>query len=299
VVEQLFCKQLAVGSNPSAGSTSRHPGTSEPLFGGRASGSDEAQRAHERFESTRTCGHGLLRIWRRYTRPVFGRKEATASTEDATKALYVHLAFDGGIFVVRGDGRQAWMTRARLDDELVELRASGGRLIYSRDDPEHEPSEHVHDVFKRIVDSRPAGIQLLEKAHPVAAAHGKQDVTMLMLAAHRGEIGLLTDLIARHVPLEARSNKGYTALMLAANSGKVECARLLLDANADPNARDNQSSTPVMFAAQHGSEEIVRMLLEHGADRSARGDHGRTAADLARQKGHQATVNLLEQSPPA
>jgi hypothetical protein len=57
----------------------------------------------------------------------------------------------------------------------VELRASGGRLIYSRDDPEHEPSDHVNDLFKRIVDSRPAGIQLLEKAHPVAAAHGKQE----------------------------------------------------------------------------------------------------------------------------
>jgi Ankyrin repeats (many copies) len=230
---------------------------------------------------------------------VFGRKEATATTEDATKALYVHLAFDGGIFVVRGDGRQAWMTQTRLDDELVELRASGGRLIYSRDDPEHEPSEHVNDVFKRIVDSRPAGIQLLEVAHPVAAAHGKQDVTMLMIAAHRGEIGLLTDLIARHVPLEARSNKGYTALMLAANSGKVECTRLLLDANADPNARDHKSSTPLMFAAQRGFEEIVRMLLENGADRSASGDHGRTAADLARQNGHQATVSLLDQFRPA
>ena len=154
--------------------------------------------------------HTVAQPWI-HSRACFGRKGAKPSTEDAKKALYVHLASDGGIFAVRGTGQQAWLTKAQLDTELSELSGSGGRLIYSRDDPDRDPPPYVDDVFKRIVDSKPAGIQLLNEPHPVAGAHAKQDLTVLMMAAHQGDTDRLADLIARRVPPESRSRNGYTA----------------------------------------------------------------------------------------
>src|SRR5947199_8905942 len=71
---------------------------------------------------------------------------------DPTKALYVHLAFDGGIFVVRGrDGQQAWVTQAQLEPELQRVKADGGAILYSRDAPDQEPPPWVTVTFQRFI----------------------------------------------------------------------------------------------------------------------------------------------------
>ena len=46
--------------------------------------------------------------------------------DDPDKALYVHLASDGGILLIRGDtGEQLWTDRDGLRLELEKLRSDG------------------------------------------------------------------------------------------------------------------------------------------------------------------------------
>lgn len=185
--------------------------------------------------------------------------EPAKAGDDAAEALYVHLSDDGGIFVVWGDGRSGWVIESRLEAELLQLRDKGGRLIYSRDNPDQDPPAHVEATFKKMVDSRPAGIQLLPESHPAPKAHREKGFPWLGMAAHRGWRDFLADLIRRGVPLEAKSSReGYTALMLAANAGQEEAVRMLLEAGADFNALDEHGNTPIVFAAQHGHDGIVR-----------------------------------------
>lgn len=99
-----------------------------------------------------------------------GERSARESfTDDPDKALYVHLAFDGGIFVVRGrTGEQLWTDRQGLRAEVERLKERGGLLLYSRESGETDPPAHVEETFKMIVELEPPAVQLVEEPHPEA-----------------------------------------------------------------------------------------------------------------------------------
>jgi hypothetical protein len=93
--------------------------------------------------------------------------------------LYVYLAFDGGIFVVRGEtGEQLWVDRDGLRKELERTRDLGGRLIYGREAGNTEPPAHVEETFKLILEYQ-LPIQLLEEPHPEAVVPPERRRNML------------------------------------------------------------------------------------------------------------------------
>jgi hypothetical protein len=88
--------------------------------------------------------------------------------DDPARALYVYLAFDGGIFVVRGEtGEQLWTDREGLRQELERTRELGGRIMYGREAGDQEPPEHVEETFRLILEYG-LPIQLVEEPHPEA-----------------------------------------------------------------------------------------------------------------------------------
>jgi hypothetical protein len=90
------------------------------------------------------------------------------SEDDPRRALYVYLAFDGAIFVVRGEtGEQLWTDREGLRKELERTRELGGGLIYGREAGDSEPPAHVEETFRLILEYG-LPIQLLEEPHPEA-----------------------------------------------------------------------------------------------------------------------------------
>jgi hypothetical protein len=102
-----------------------------------------------------------------------------ASADDPRRALYVYLAFDGGIFVVRGEtGEQLWVDRDGLRKELERTRDLGGRLIYGREAGNTEPPAHVEETFKLILEHQ-LPIQLLEEPHPEAVVPPERRRNML------------------------------------------------------------------------------------------------------------------------
>jgi ankyrin repeat protein len=208
-------------------------------------------------------------------------------------SLYVHLRNDGGIFVVRGTGEQALITEADLMKEVDQLIERGGRLLYSRDDPDRRPSDEIERLFRAIVDRSPAQLQLLERPHRDAPGPN-EGATTLMQASFTGQHAVVADLLHRGSPVDDHDKDGYTALMYAAQAGQVPCIEALLGGGANPNEQDRDGNTPLMFAAQHGNRDAIDILLAAGADPRPRGKSGFRAADFARQNGHFKMVDRLE-----
>ena len=80
----------------------------------------------------------------------------------------MHLAWDGGIFVIRGEsGEQLWVDADGLDRELQAAKERGGVLLYSRERGDEDPPAHVEATFARIA-AYELPIKLLEEPHPEA-----------------------------------------------------------------------------------------------------------------------------------
>ena len=206
--------------------------------------------------------------------------------------MYVHLFNDGGIFVVDADGGFGLVTEDRLIEMVDGAVAGGGVLIYTRDQPDKDPSPISFRTFQRILEHNPPR-QLHVEPHPKVVAQ-PSDLTALILVASVNNVPVARDLVARGADLERKTNEGMTALMLAANAGHVETVELLVRGGASVDARGEMESTAIMFAAQHGHDAVVRVLLQAGADPNARGSHGLTAVGFARQNKRRSTVKLLE-----
>ena len=109
----------------------------------------------------------------------FFRKRDEPESESSDDALYVHLALDGAIFVIRGDtGEQLWVDREGLSRELERVRDRKGPLLYSREAGDIEPPGNIEETFRMILESEPSSIQLLEEPHPEALLPPEQRRTL-------------------------------------------------------------------------------------------------------------------------
>src|SRR5262249_55825182 len=95
-----------------------------------------------------------------------------APKPDPKDAVYVHLCRDGAIFVVRGaTGEQLWGDGDGMRREIEDvLDRPNPVLIYSRDDPDEDPSPELEATFRLMLDAtqKKLPIQLLPEAHPQA-----------------------------------------------------------------------------------------------------------------------------------
>jgi hypothetical protein len=98
---------------------------------------------------------------------------------DPRKALYVHLAWDGAVLVIRGDtGEQIWTDGAGLERELRRTSERAGTVVYSREHADRDPPDAVNDMFERIV-GHGLPILLVEDPHPEAVVPPDRRRTIL------------------------------------------------------------------------------------------------------------------------
>ncbi|XP_051259491.1 BRCA1-associated RING domain protein 1 [Dicentrarchus labrax] len=92
-----------------------------------------------------------------------------------------------------------------------------------------------------------------------------------------------------------RNHKGETLLHLAAIKGDVEAVKELLDQGADPNLKDNAGWTPLHEACNLGHLALVEVLVSRGALLNTPGYENDSPLHDAVRNGHQAIVKLLLQ----
>lgn len=119
----------------------------------------------------------------------------------------------------------------------------------------------------------------------------------LMVAADKGNPGMVSCLLAAGANVETKNNKGMTALMLAAEHGYADVVNLLLESGAEVNTCNvNGGWTALMYAAHEGHVDVVKLILAKEANISVllKNNADQNALMIAGQKGHKEVVALLQ-----
>ncbi len=122
----------------------------------------------------------------------------------------------------------------------------------------------------------------------------------LILAAWRGNIAVVKELVAAGANVDARSEGGDTALTVAAaaEQGHVSVVKALLAAGAGLEfssiSTDSwKGMTALLWAVCKGHHNVVQLLLAAGADASAQTSKGDNALTLAAQRSDAKMVKMI------
>ena len=123
-------------------------------------------------------------------------------------------------------------------------------------------------VDRQLIDAIASGN--LEDARRSLDWHGASPNAVygipLMLAADRGDAGMVRLLLSRGAAVDVDVMNGTTALAAASRAGNTETMLLLLAAGSNPNQCSDSGQTPLGAAAFWGKLAAVDVLLRHGAD---------------------------------
>jgi Ankyrin repeats (3 copies)/Ankyrin repeat len=128
-------------------------------------------------------------------------------------------------------------------------------------------------------------VQLIEQGHDVnERSWGDTDcATPIMLAAFRGQHGIVNLLMEHGADINAVAIYRETALLLASRNSPLICP-LLIHHGADVNATDHLGQTPLHHACEFKDETLCNTLIDNGAHLFARCSSGRTPLDCVNQE---------------
>ena len=115
----------------------------------------------------------------------------------------------------------------------------------------------------------------------------------LILAASRGDVPAIRNLVESGADLHARDERGRNAVLAAVQGSHLEAASLLITLGADVDAQDDIQDSAFLLAGARGHAGIVRQALDAGADVTATNRYGGTALIPACHYGHVETVRVL------
>lgn len=141
-----------------------------------------------------------------------------------------------------------------------------------------------------------AAAHTLLKAGANPSLSGRPDgETALLLACGRGDVELVTRLIAYRASPDQTGRDGETPLQRMAADGRTEILEMLLRKGAQPDLAPSTSSgaPPLVLAAQLGYGDMVHALLRANASVDHANSHGETALFAARQRGFTKVAHEL------
>ncbi len=158
------------------------------------------------------------------------------------------------------------------------------------------------DIFEAAAVGDAARIRQLVRARPTLIQVVSGDGwTALHLAAYFGQgeavERLLTAGADPRVP--SRNRLANTALHAAlAGRGNIRIITALLARGADVETPASGGYRPLHLAAARGDVSIIEMLLVRGARVGARAEDGRTPLAIAEERGHTAAARRLRGDMP-
>ncbi|KAM9307589.1 ankyrin repeat domain-containing protein 12 [Gastrophryne carolinensis] len=119
--------------------------------------------------------------------------------------------------------------------------------------------------------------------------------TPLHMAAIRGDLSQVKELIRLGANVNVKDFAGWTPLHEACNMGFYEVAKALVAAGADVNTQGLDDDTPLHDAVSSGHRDIVKLLLRHGSNAFLANKHGIRPIDVVETE---ELEQLLKQEVP-
>jgi uncharacterized protein len=170
------------------------------------------------------------------------------------------------------------------------------RLVQRGMDPNARSPQGQTALHLALRDQSPRVAQALwaSPALDVDALNASGE-TPLMMAALRGDLDWAQKLIQRGAKIH---KDGWSPLHYAATGNETKLVTLLLERGAPVDARSPNGSTPLMMASRYGNERSVDLLLARGADKRLRNDLDLDAAAFAKLGGRDFLLARLGATPP-
>ncbi|XP_037040585.1 kinase D-interacting substrate of 220 kDa isoform X5 [Bradysia coprophila] len=130
---------------------------------------------------------------------------------------------------------------------------------------------------------------------PVIDDRDENGATVLIIAASKGLVPFVRELIIRGADIQAEDFDNWSALLCASKNGHTEIVHILVEQGADIEHRDMGGWTPLMWASYRGHSAIAEFLLDKGADIFAHGNYHLGSLLWASGRGHTEIVRLLVQ----
>lgn len=156
----------------------------------------------------------------------------------------------------------------------------------------HSPKQQGSDSSRHLSPQQQDKRKSKDKLNISVTGSGKKNVdpllkknakgeTLLQVAAIKGDIKRIEELLKAGASPNARDNAGWTPLHEAVHYGHTEIAKKLLDHGAMINVPGTENDTPLHDALRQGQLDCVRLLVSYGACLTSRNIHGLTPEDFA------------------
>ncbi|XP_013219085.2 ankyrin repeat domain-containing protein 12 isoform X1 [Ictidomys tridecemlineatus] len=137
--------------------------------------------------------------------------------------------------------------------------------------------------------NHPSQTTAAQKKTPSSSSRQKDKVnkrnergeTPLHMAAIRGDVKQVKELISLGANVNVKDFAGWTPLHEACNVGYYDVAKILIAAGADVNTQGLDDDTPLHDSASSGHRDIVKLLLRHGGNPFQANKHGERPVDVA------------------
>ncbi|TKS67349.1 BRCA1-associated RING domain protein 1 [Collichthys lucidus] len=123
---------------------------------------------------------------------------------------------------------------------------------------------------------------------PAVMKRNHKGETLLHLAAIKGDVEAVKELLDQGVDPNLKDNAGWTPLHEACNLGHLAVVEVLVSSGALLNTPGYKNDSPLHDAVRNGHTAIVKVLLQHGASQHVLNLHGKRPADYA------VSVEMLE-----
>jgi hypothetical protein len=140
-------------------------------------------------------------------------------------------------------------------------------------------------------------MQIYKHAYAPAITFGSR----FRIAAGRGDIEIVSELLERGCDMNSCDGRGHSALHHASFHGQTATIKFLSTYGGKDkksqklivDVKDNNGWTPLHSASSNGCADTVKLLLDIHASASAENKEGRTALHVAAGKGQDTIVKML------
>lgn len=144
-----------------------------------------------------------------------------------------------------------------------------------------EPTRLIEDAAR----GNEADVKALLVASEKPDQANSQGITALMVAARKGQLGVMQLLLSAHANVASVDEQGSTALHYAVLGNQARAAELLLQYHAPVDVKDGFDLTPLMLATRFADYTTVKALIRGKANVKITDENGWTALLFAVSRG--------------